>query len=127
MKKEGNDKPIVIRGDRLREIRLIRGMTQKQVAKKAKLSLRQYGSLETEHPDCMFSTAIHLARVLGVSTDYLAGLSDDPEGRITEDDLPPGLRRLLEIYRGAKNGPDKLLEMLAAITSDESLRGVKKK
>ena len=123
MKKPTNGKSEVIRGDRVRKIRIARGLTQRQVAQLAGMGLRQYGRLETEHPDCMFSTVIHLARVLGVTTDYLGGLSELPEGPLTINDLPPDLRDILQLYRGIKNDPDKILDLLGAIAANKGLRG----
>lgn len=107
------------------QIRIARGMSRNQLAKKAGMGTRQILRLETEHPDVAFSTVVKLARALDCSTDWLGGLSEDTEGRITESDLPPGLQRLLKAYRSAKSGPDKLADMLAALANDKTFRGEK--
>ncbi len=71
--------------DRLRELRSIRGETQKQIADMLAIAERNYRRYEAGEVDPTASSAWKLADYYGVSIDYLLGRRDyllDAEGNI---------------------------------------------
>lgn len=68
--------------ERLKQLRISNSVTQKQMAEllslKSDRTYRQYEAGEIDPPT---SKTILLANYFNVSTDYLLGLSDDPERR----------------------------------------------
>lgn len=65
--------------ERLQEMRLQRGLTQKEVAEHLSMSERSYQHYEggTRRPN--YEGLAALAVYLDVTTDYLLGLSDTPQ------------------------------------------------
>ena len=61
---------------RLRELRALKNVTQKQVAESVGLSERGYQNYELDNREPTMSSIIKLADYFGVSTDYLLGRSD---------------------------------------------------
>src|SRR2546425_5775031 len=69
-------------GQRLALIRGKRGLSQLDLAKLTGLKVQNISRLETESREHVRSdTLIRLATALGVSADYLLGLTDDPSPR----------------------------------------------
>jgi transcriptional regulator with XRE-family HTH domain len=67
-------------GDRIKTWRLKKGLSQKQLAKEARLDIAWISRLENGHRDNIsLQTARRLAQALGVSVDYLAGTYTDPD------------------------------------------------
>lgn len=66
---------------RLKELRIAKGFTQKQVADLLGMVQRNYQRYETGEVDPPLSKAIALADYFNVSLDYLVGRSDVPEKR----------------------------------------------
>lgn len=65
-------------GDRIRMARQLRGLTQAELAKRAKIDERQIGRYERgEHTPNAEIIAV-FARAMEVSSDYLLELVDDP-------------------------------------------------
>lgn len=69
---------IVMRGERLAELRKDAGLTQRQFAQQLHVSLNTVSSWERNLADPDDATKIQLARQFGVSLDYLMGLTDTP-------------------------------------------------
>lgn len=66
---------------RLKELRKIRHVTQKQVAENINITERNYQRLEAgEKPN--YDNLIALADYFEVSLDYLVGRSDNPERNV---------------------------------------------
>lgn len=65
--------------ERLKELRLARNMTLKQMAEVLGMVQRNYQRYETGEIDTPISKAIALADFFDVSLDYLVGRSDDPK------------------------------------------------
>lgn len=63
-------------GNRLKEIRLEKGVTQSDIATLLSISLRQYQRYEKGDSDIPLSTAVSLAKIFDVSLDYLVGRSN---------------------------------------------------
>lgn len=63
--------------DRLKELRKLKGMTQKQMATQFEMTERNYQRLEANNSPSN-ETLIKFADYFDVSTDYLLGRSNDP-------------------------------------------------
>ena len=63
--------------DRLKELRKLKGMTQKQIATQFEMTERNYQRLEANNSPSN-ETLIKFADYFDVSTDYLLGRSNDP-------------------------------------------------
>lgn len=66
--------------ERLKKTRLEQNLSQAQLAERAALSVRQIIRYEQGVSDPTVSAALSMCKALGVSLDYLCGLSDDPHG-----------------------------------------------
>lgn len=64
---------------RLRELREREGLTQRQLAERLEILQPQYFRYEQGMRDLPTPLLIRLADIYGVSTDYLLGLTDNPE------------------------------------------------
>ncbi len=61
---------------RIKEIRLEKGMSRQQLADAMFVSVRLISYWENGQRECDFDTLIRLSNVLGESIDYLLGKSD---------------------------------------------------
>jgi transcriptional regulator with XRE-family HTH domain len=86
-----------LRGDRIKEFRERKGLTQRELAEVSGVTLYQISRYENDRSDISADSLEAIARHLGVSTDYLLGLVDDP-GKILAIDLLPDQAKLLEAY-----------------------------
>lgn len=86
-----------LRVDRLHDTREQRGLSQRELAKRCALSINQINRYETGATEPSANILALIARELGVSTDYLLGLSDIPTAN-APDKLHPDERDLLEAY-----------------------------
>lgn len=66
-------------GKRIQLHRKELGLTREQFAEKCSLSVQAIAKIETGNRNFRINTLITISRVLGVSTDYLLGLSDQDE------------------------------------------------
>jgi transcriptional regulator with XRE-family HTH domain len=66
-------------GERLQTIRRRRGMTQQDLAYKAKMAISTLCRIEKGQQTMHVDKLVALAKLLGVSVDYLVGFSDKPE------------------------------------------------
>lgn len=64
-------------GDRLRESRLEKGLTQQKMADILDVQLRAYQHYESDTRHPTFEKLAMIAKTLNVSTDYLLGITDD--------------------------------------------------
>jgi transcriptional regulator with XRE-family HTH domain len=71
-------------GERLRVVRERRKLKQREVAKIVGVSTKQFGRYERDESEPTRTVLARLALALGTSTDYLAGLSDEPA--LSEDE-----------------------------------------
>lgn len=73
-------------GEKLRQAREISGLSQESLAKEAGLTQRSITSYETNQSKPRGATARRLAKVLGVSTDYLLNESEEnPQEGLSKD------------------------------------------
>ena len=90
---------ITLRIDRLRELRERYGWSQREFARVCGLGLAQIGRYENGTNDPSATHLKNMAEKLGVSTDYLLGLSDDPRGQLGDTELNEQERAVLEVLR----------------------------
>lgn len=67
--------------ERLKELRTMRNLTQKQVADSVNMAPMAYQRYEYGTREPAYQNLIALADYFDVSLDYLAGRSDDPQRR----------------------------------------------
>lgn len=63
-------------GQRLKELRIENGYTQKQIAEKLGINSVTYLHYEKEQREPPLSLLADIARLYGVTVDYILGLSD---------------------------------------------------
>lgn len=63
-------------GERLRELRCEKGLTQKQLAEKLNISQNSLSKYERESLDLSTELIVRICRYFQVSADYLLGLDD---------------------------------------------------
>ncbi len=66
----------IILGERLKELRLERGLTQKQIAEKLNLNCVTYLHYEKAQREPPLGVLADIAAFYGVSTDFLLGITD---------------------------------------------------
>jgi transcriptional regulator with XRE-family HTH domain len=71
-------KKMPFHGKRLAKVRESRGLTQQELADLAQMSKSQLGRYETNKSDPSADAISRIAKALGISSDYLLGLSDSP-------------------------------------------------
>ena len=74
-------------GQRLREVRLQRGLSQQEAASRAGISMNSLYHYEKGNKVPSAVVLARLAEVLDVSADYLLGLTDDPAPKDRKFDL----------------------------------------
>lgn len=107
---------------RLRDARVARGLTQEELGAEVGVSGQQiyrYEKDDGEHyPDGLVLRK--MSKVLGKSVDFLLGLVDDPEGHVSEVDLPQDEREALLAYRDYKNGNSRHIMGVLAKNAPEA-------
>ena len=63
-------------GQRIREVRQLRGISQQWLARRAGISKQAMYAIETGEVDPRATRIIDIAKALRVSTDYLLGVKD---------------------------------------------------
>ena len=79
-------------GDMIKKLRLEKGITQDELAKKLNLSASTISLYENNMRDPDIRTLIDLSKVFDVTTDYLLELSKEKHGNIEE------ITRVTDIY-----------------------------
>ncbi len=91
---------------RVRDLREDSDMTQKQAAEKLYLHLTQYRRYECGESDIPLGIAVNIAKLYGVSLDYIAGMTNEKKGltksalNSEETSLVNGFRMLDEKSKG---------------------------
>ena len=95
-------------GQRLAELRRLRGLTQVQLAEKLNSTQRAITYYENEAAYPPVDAIIELAKILGVTTDELLGIRNgratNDAGNVTRD---PELRRLWNKFQQIARWPEK--------------------
>ena len=76
-------------GNRLREVRAFRNITQEQLAESADTSRAMIGRYETTDQLPALETLVRIADALGVSTDYLLGRTETMDAAFTGQYVAP--------------------------------------
>jgi|SRR5579859_964599 len=84
---------------RLREARERKGLSQREVARLCGLGINQINRYENGATDPASHILQKLATSLGVSADYLLGLTDEPIGIAAPSEVKPEERELLDMFR----------------------------
>lgn len=85
----------MFRGDRLKEVREARGLTQSELADLIKGKQQQIAYYENKDRYPRTDTLVKLVNVLGCSADYLLGLSEKPGEQVSG--LTAAERELLDV------------------------------
>ena len=93
------DRKKIFRGDRLREIREKRNLTQDDLNSRLGFGGTQVYRYETGKADPSPEILVRLARELEVTVDYLLGLVDAPSAHLEESELSSIERKLLSAFR----------------------------
>lgn len=97
--------------ERIKRRRTAFEMSQEDLAGKIGTSQRQLSKYENGHDDPSAERLRALAEALETTTDWLIGLTDNPERRLRgKDDLNDDERQMLEIYR--QKSPDRRKQAL---------------
>jgi transcriptional regulator with XRE-family HTH domain len=103
--------------DRFREIREKRGLSKRQLAKLSGFQEMQILRYESGENDPSTENLKRLAQILKVSTDYLLGISDDPQGHYGDDSLSEIEQRMISTYR--RGGWVGVIELSAKHVTDK--------
>ena len=90
---------MVFRGDRLRQVRDARGLTQNQLADLCDIGHVLIYRYENSVTEPSFRILTMLATKLEVRMDYLAGLTDDPQGHFGDRPLADEELAILTAYQ----------------------------
>jgi transcriptional regulator with XRE-family HTH domain len=88
-----------LQGDRLRKLRHTRQFTQEELAERLNLGIRQIHRYENGLSDPAGDIVARIARELGVTTDYLLGLVEEPTQYSRAVGLSSVEQRLVEAFR----------------------------
>lgn len=89
------------RADRLREARTMRGFTQDELAERIHIGMAGINRYENGKTAPAPDILAQLAIALEVSTDWLLGLTDNPQGNLTTAELTPAEWQALSAFRRA--------------------------
>jgi len=89
----------MIRGDRVRERRILLNLTQEELAAKARTDQKRISKYEKGQSDATGDTLAGLAQALETSTDWLLGLTDDPTPKFQSNELSPIEQKVIAAMR----------------------------
>jgi len=92
-------------GERIREIRQLRGYSQQELASKIGIAMNSLYHYEKNRKMPSAEVLANIAKALNVSADYLLGLSDNPIPKNDNFDLSNYLSESI------KRAPEKLIEI----------------
>lgn len=119
MKRYQIDTTNMIKGNRLRDLRIQRGLTAEELSRELGIGLSQVFRYEAEKTDPSSDVLIKMALFFHVSVDYLVGLARDPDpydpASHLEDWPPATLDEVLVLdYMGKKKYLDAIQVILDA-------------
>jgi transcriptional regulator with XRE-family HTH domain len=88
-----------LRGERLKQIRTMRGYSQKSLAEALGTVQQQVAKWEIGMNDPSSDTLTRLVTILHCSTDWLLGLVDQPDEQLQVPGLSADERQLVDLYR----------------------------
>ena len=93
------DSKIAVRVDRLRNLRELRGWSQREMARLCNFGEGQIRKYEHEESDPSSTHLKRMANLLQVSADFLLGISDNPQQSISGQLPDNDETQLLRIFR----------------------------
>lgn len=102
---------LILRIDRMREMRERLGWSQRELSRRCGLNETLINRYESGMSDPSATNVKLIAEALGISADYLLGLSDEPRGQVGDGQLTDDERAVLDAYR--RNGWAGLARLLA--------------
>jgi transcriptional regulator with XRE-family HTH domain len=109
--------PSTIFPERLKAARNLRGLNQDQLAERSGLKSSAISHFETANRKPSFDNLKRLADALGVTTDYLLGRADDPEGYAATSD--PLYRDVQRLNKKNRDLASQIIRSLAFPSEDE--------
>jgi len=106
-----------LKGDRLKQLRLDRGYTREELSEFAGIGSNQVYRYENNLTDPPTDILVRLSKTLGVTADYLLGMTDNPSGEIHMSDLSDDEQNLIAAYRQKRAAV--LLEAATRIVQDQ--------
>lgn len=100
-----------LRGDRVRDSRERKGFTQRDLARLCDVTEFQISRYENGKSNINGLTLEAMAKHLDVSTDYLLGLADEPNGKFGEGMFPDQVK-LLQAYETGDSAT--IMELVSA-------------
>ena len=112
-------------GDRIREIREVRGMTQDQLADKAGISKGFLSDVENDKRNVSSENLLKIANALGASVDYLLR-GETKSSRREEIVIPPELSQVAEELNLSYAETLELLEAHRSVIARRSSKTAKR-
>lgn len=98
-------------GDRIRELREQKGLTQKELGELINVSAQVISNWERGYtPTINYENIIQLARALDTTVAYLVGKNDEKEKSLSLNQLPPDIRKIARA--GDKMTPEQRDQLL---------------
>lgn len=88
-------------GNRLRKLRIDKGLTQKQLGRLFKLSESAVGMYERGEREPSFEQTKSFAEYFGVTTDYLLGTAENMAGPVPEEIDDPEISLFFKDFKSA--------------------------
>lgn len=95
-------------GKRLKELRKIKGLTQKELGKRVQLAESTIGMYERGERSPDIETLVNFATILMATTDYLTGKSNHP--RLTSDEDREYDQKTMELIKIVEELPKDIQE-----------------
>lgn len=102
-------------GDRLKQLRLQKGLTYQQLAEQLSLGIKQIWRYESGENDPTGDVLRRIAEVFKVSVDYLLGLTDESMPWLREGDLTKKEREVIAAWRRGER-----LDAIRAIVMEDA-------
>ena len=88
-----------IQPERLKQVREAQGLSQRELARQCNISDVLIYRYEGGHSTPSTKHLITIAKILGVSMDYLAGLTDSLRGQMGDNPLDDEEKQMVETFR----------------------------
>jgi len=108
-------------GERLKQARQRIGLSQSDLGQQLGVAYQQIGRWEQNHSLPSSDTLARMAQILGCTADWLLELVEQPEERLTEQDLSEEERRFILMYRYGQ-----LPELIRRLVTEMAERDVHK-
>lgn len=92
------NKPIGLRGDRLKTAREKRGFSQEEFSEEMEIKQQQLSRWETGKQDPSGNALFRMSQILNVSVDYLLGLVDEMNAFVQQKPISPQEYKLLRAF-----------------------------